>query len=171
MAIRKVARLGHPALRQKAGEVDPADLRAGKLQALVDDMFETMHAYQGVGLAGPQVHLPLRVFVYELQPEVARRRQTEPLAPGVMFNAVYEPLGGDRIVEWEGCLSVPFLSGECPRYRSIRVRGHDAGGEPVERIIEGYAARIFQHEIDHTDGNVYLDRMQDLRTLGYTIVL
>lgn len=169
--ILKVARLGHPVLRGKAADLDPADIRKGKFTSLLDDMFETMQAYQGVGLAGPQVHLPIRVFVYQLDEAVARRRDTEPLPPGVAFNATYEPVGGDRIVDWEGCLSVPFLGGECPRYRSIRVRGLDGAGEPFERIIEGYTARIFQHEIDHTDGFVYLDRMPDLRSLGYTLVL
>ncbi|HVR44322.1 MAG TPA: peptide deformylase [Thermoanaerobaculia bacterium] len=169
--ILKVSRLGHPVLRQKSSAVEIADVRKGKFRRLVDDMFETMHAYQGVGLAGPQVHLPIRVFVYELGERVAERRNAEPLPPAAVFNATYEPLGGDRITDWEGCLSVPFLGGECPRYRSIRVRGVDAAGEPFESVIEGYAARIFQHEIDHTDGQVYLDRMPDLRTLGYTLVL
>ncbi len=169
--ILKVARLGHPVLRETARDVDPGEIRKGSLKPLVEQMFETMHAYQGVGLAGPQVHLGLRIFVFELPDELARRRGTEPLAPGVLFNARYEALGGDRIVDYEGCLSVPFLSGETPRYRSIRVRGVDEQGEAFERVVEGYHARIFQHEIDHTDGHVYLDRMADLRTLGYTVVL
>jgi peptide deformylase len=134
-------------------------------------MFETMDAYQGVGLAGPQIHLPLRIFVFALDESVAKRRKAEVLEPGAVFNATYEAVGGDRITDWEGCLSVPLLGGECPRYRQILVRGVDAKGEPFERTLEGYTARIFQHEIDHTDGHVYLDRMPDLRTLGYTVVL
>lgn len=169
--ILKVARLGHPVLRETASDVDPAEIRKGKFEPLIEQMFETMRAYQGVGLAGPQVHLGLRVFVYALPEEIARRRGSPPLEPGAVFNATYEPVGGDKIVDYEGCLSVPFLSAEVPRYRSIRVSGIDRRGETFERIVEGYPARIFQHEIDHTDGFVYLDRMPDLRTLGYTMVL
>ena len=169
--ILKVSRLGHPVLRQVASDVDVARIRKGSFRSLIEDMFETMHAYQGVGLAAPQVHLPIRLFVYELPGDIAARRNAEPLEPGVVFNAKYEAIGGDRIVDWEGCLSVPFLSGDCPRYRKIRVTGIDRHGEPFEKTVEGYAARIFQHEIDHTDGHVYLDRMSDLTTLGYTIVL
>ena len=169
--ILKVSRLGHPVLRDVSKDVDVADIRSGRFAPLVQDMFETMHAYQGVGLAGPQVHLPLRIFVYEMEETIAKRRGSDALAPAVIFNARYEPIGGDKIVDWEGCLSVPFLGGECPRYRTIRVTGVDGEGKEFERIVEGYPARIFQHEIDHTDGHVYLDRMPDLKTLGYTLVL
>ena len=171
MAILKVARLGHPVLRERASDVEVKDIRKGMFKHLIEDMFETMAEYQGVGLAGPQVHLPLRIFVFALNETVARRRNAEPLPPGVVFNATYEAVGGDRITDWEGCLSVPLLGGDCPRYRQILVRGVDGNGEPFERTIEGYAARIFQHEIDHTDGHVYLDRMPDLTTLAYTVVL
>ena len=171
MAILKVARLGHPVLREHAADVEVKDIRKGMFKHLIEDMFETMEAYQGVGLAGPQIHLPFRVFVFALEAPVAKRRRAEPLEPGAIFNATYEAIGGDRVTDWEGCLSVPLLGGECPRYRQILVRGVDAKGDPFERTLEGYAARIFQHEIDHTDGHVYLDRMPDLRTLGYTVVL
>jgi peptide deformylase len=171
MAILRVARLGHPVLRERAEEVEVEDIRKGMFRHLVEDMMETMAEYQGVGLAGPQVHLPLRIFVFGLSEQVAQRRNAEALPPGAVFNATYEAVGGDRITDWEGCLSVPLLGGECPRYRQILVRGVDAKGEPFERTVEGYAARIFQHEIDHTDGHVYLDRMADLRSLAYTVVL
>jgi peptide deformylase len=171
MSILKVARLGHPVLRQKASDVEIRDIKAGKFAALVDDMVETMHAYEGVGLAGPQVHLPLRVFVFEVQERVAKRRGVKQLSAGAIFNAAYEPIGTDRISDWEGCLSVPFLGGETPRYRRVKLRGVDHEGDPMEVEVEDFTARIFQHEIDHTDGHVYLDRMPDLKTLAYTIVL
>jgi peptide deformylase len=90
---------------------------------------------------------------------------------GVFFNATYEPIGKETITDWEGCLSVPFLGGEVPRYKKIRVLAVNHEGEPVDLEAEGFTARIFQHEIDHTDGHVYLDRMPDLTTLGYTVVL
>lgn len=171
MAILKVSRLGHPVLRQRASDVEIADIKAGKFKQLVEDMVETMHAYEGVGLAGPQVHLPLRIFVFEVQERVAKRRGVPKVNVAAMFNATYEPIGTETITDWEGCLSVPFLGGEVPRYKKLRVRGFDHDGEPAELELEDFTARIFQHEIDHTDGRVYLDRMPDLKTLGYTIVL
>jgi peptide deformylase len=171
MSILKVARLGHPVLRQKASDVEIKDIKAGKFRPLIDDMVETMHAYEGVGLAGPQVHLPLRVFVFEVQERVAKRRGVKSVGVGVFFNATYEPVGTETITDWEGCLSVPFLGGEVPRYKRLLLRGFDHEGEEAEIEIEDFTARVFQHEIDHTDGHVYLDRMPDLKTLGYTVML
>jgi peptide deformylase len=171
MAILKVARLGHPVLRHKASDVEIKDIKAGKFRALIDDMIETMHEYEGVGLAGPQVHLPLRVFVFEVQEKVAKRRGVATVGTGALFNATYEPMGKETITDWEGCLSVPFLGGEVARYKRLRVRGIDHEGKAQEIEATDFTARIFQHEIDHTDGHVYLDRMPDLTTLGYTIVI
>jgi peptide deformylase len=171
MSILKVARLGHPVLRQRASDVEIRDIKAGKFAALIDDMIETMHAYEGVGLAGPQVHLPLRIFVFEVQERVAKKRGVQSLGQGAVFNATYEPVGTETITDWEGCLSVPFLGGEVTRFQKLRVRGVDHDGEPLDIEVDDFTARIFQHEIDHTDGKVYLDRMPDLSTLGYTIVL
>ena len=171
MAILKVARLGHPVLRHKASDVEIKDIKAGKFRALLDDMIETMHEYEGVGLAGPQVHLPLRVFVFEVQEKVAKRRGVSKVGAGALFNATYEAIGDETITDWEGCLSVPFLGGEVARHSKLRVRGIDHDGKPAEIEASAFTARIFQHEIDHTDGHVYLDRMPDLTTLGYTVVL
>ncbi len=171
MAILKVSRLGHPVLREKASDVEIKDIKAGKFRPLIDDMIETMHAYEGVGLAGPQIHLPLRIFVFEVQERVAKRRGISKVGAGVFFNATYEAAGNELITDWEGCLSVPFLGGETPRYEKIRLRAVDHEGNNVDLEVKGFTARIFQHEVDHTDGHVYLDRMPDLRTLGYTIVL
>ena len=171
MAILKVSRLGHPVLREKSSDVEVKDIKAGKFRPLIDDMIETMHAYEGVGLAGPQIHLSLRVFVFEVQERVAKRRGIAKVGAGVFFNATYESIGNERVTDWEGCLSVPFLGGETPRYEKIRLRAVDHEGDLVDLEVKGFTARIFQHEIDHTDGHVYLDRMPDLKTLGYTIVL
>ena len=169
--ILRVARLGHPVLRQRASDVEPADIKAGKFRQIVDDMIETMREYQGVGLAGPQVHLPLRIFVYEVEETVARRRGVPAITTGVFFNACLEYLGEEKLVDFEGCLSVPLLGGEVPRYQKLILRGLDANGSDIEVQAEGFAARIFQHEVDHTDGHVYLDRMSDLRSLSYTVLL
>lgn len=170
MSILKVARLGHPGLRERASDVEVADIKAGKFRPLIDDMIETMHAYEGVGLAGPQIHLPLRVFVFEVEERVAKRRNIPKLGAGVMFNATYEGLG-EKITDWEGCLSVPFLGGDVPRFKRVRVRGLDHEGQQTELDVSGFTARIFQHETDHTDGCIYLDRMADMKSLAYTIVL
>jgi peptide deformylase len=171
MSILKVARLGHPVLRQKASDVEIGDIRSGRFNTLISDMFETMEAYEGVGLAGPQVHLPLRIFVFAVQEEVARRRNVAATKPGVFFNATLEMVGDAQTIDWEGCLSVPFLAGQVPRWDKLVLRGVDHKGEEARVEMSGYTARIFQHEVDHTDGHVYLDRMPDLTTLTYTIVL
>lgn len=171
MAILKVARLGHPVLRERASDLEIKDIKAGKFRPLIDDMIETMHAYDGVGLAGPQVHLPLRIFVFEVPERAAKRRNVAQVGAGVFFNATYEGIGDAMITDWEGCLSVPFLGGEVPRFKKLRLKGIDHEGEEATVEIEGFTARIFQHEVDHTDGHVYLDRMPDLKTLGYTIIL
>ncbi|MDX1583897.1 MAG: peptide deformylase, partial [Thermoanaerobaculia bacterium] len=102
---------------------------------------------------------------------IARRKRVPPLEAGVFFNATYEPAGEKETVDWEGCLSVPFLGGEVPRWESITLRGLDVNGESAEVKVKGYAARVFQHEVDHTDGRVYLDKMPDLSTLSYTTIL
>jgi peptide deformylase len=171
MSILKVSRLGHPVLRQKSSDVEVRDIKAGKFRQLIEDMFETMVAYDGVGLAGPQVHLPLRVFVFAVDERVAKRRGVNAIKGGVFFNSTLEYVGEKKVADWEGCLSVPFLGGEVPRYEKVILRGIDGNGEPVEVKVEEFLARIFQHEIDHTDGHVYLDRMPDLTSLGYTIIL
>lgn len=171
MAILRVARLGHPVLRQRACDVEVADIRAGKFRRLVEDMIETMHEYQGVGLAGPQVHVPLRIFVFEVEESVAQRRGVSPLPTGVFFNASLEFNDSEMITDHEGCLSVPLLSGVVPRYEKLTLRGIDHNGNPAELTAEGFTARIFQHEVDHTEGHVYLDRMPDLRSLTYTVLL
>jgi peptide deformylase len=171
MSILKVSRLGHPVLREKASDVEIRDIKAGRFDSLIEDMFETMEEYEGVGLAGPQVHLPLRIFVYKVDEDVARRRDVPAVKPGVFFNATLEMIGDEKITDWEGCLSVPFLAGRVPRWKSLILHGIDRTGKPAKVEMSGYTARIFQHEVDHTDGHVYLDRMPDLTTLSYTVIL
>ncbi|MEO8219032.1 MAG: peptide deformylase [Acidobacteriota bacterium] len=171
MSILKVSRLGHPVLRERAADVEIADIKAGHFDQLIEDMFETMVAYEGVGLAGPQVHVALRIWVFALGERVAKRKQMKSIEPGVFFNATYEGVGDEKITDWEGCLSVPFLGGDVPRWKTVRLRGIDQAGQEQTLEVSDYVARIFQHETDHTDGQIYIDRMPDLRTLGYTIVL
>ena len=163
--ILKVARLGHPAVRSVARPVPPDAVSSPDFQRLVDDMVETMHEYDGVGLAGPQVHVGLRVAVIEVPASDERSREAVPLT--VLVNPLVTPLGEEKEQAWEGCLSVPDLRGIVPRSRRQRLEALDRHGQPLAVEAEGFFARVIQHECDHLDGGVYLDRMEGLRTLSF----
>lgn len=167
--ILKVAKLGVKVLRERSREVDPHAVARGDYESFLADLEETMREYDGTGIAAPQVFTPLRVFLYEMHPEKRKRKEKEiPLT--AYFNARYEPAGDEVEEDSEGCLSVPFLwGGVVPRFQAIRVRGLDRSGKPVDFEASGYHARVLQHEIDHLDGLVYLDRMQDMKSLAYTV--
>src|SRR5215467_8281455 len=155
MAILKVARLGHPVLRKVAERVDPASLRTAAVQRLIDDMVETMREYDGAGLAVIEVLGNPR---YPDAPEV-------PLM--VLVNPVVTPLTDEMEEGWEGCLSVPDMRGMVPRYTSVRLSCLDRDGQAVDVIAKDFFARVCQHETDHLNGKVYLDRMRDLSTLTH----
>jgi len=167
--ILKVAKLGVKVLREKAREVDPDAVARGDYEPFLADLEDTMREYEGTGIAAPQVFTPLRVFLYEVNPE--RRKKKEPtVALTGLFNARYEGIGTEMDEDSEGCLSVPFLwGGVVPRFASIRVKAIDRSGAKVEFEASGYHARVLQHEIDHLDGLVYLDRMRDMKSLAYTV--
>ena len=164
MAIRSVLRMGDPRLRLKAAPVTAFD--TPELHALVADLWQTMAAESGAGLAAPQVAVPLRVVVfgYQVNP---RYPDAPPVPETVLVNPVIEPLSDATEEGWEGCLSVPGLRGLVPRHTEIRYTGFDAYGRPVEREVEGFHARIVQHECDHLDGILYPQRMRDLARLGF----
>ncbi len=167
--ILKVAKLGVKTLRMRSREVDAHAVARGDYEPFLGDLEETMREYEGTGIAAPQVFAPLRVFLYEVHPEKRQRKEKEvPLT--AYFNASYEGIGEEMEEDSEGCLSVPFLwGGVVPRFRTIRVRAVDRSGKAVEFEASGYHARVLQHEIDHLDGFVYLDRMRDMRSLAYTV--
>jgi peptide deformylase len=167
--ILKVAKLGVPTLRERSEDVDPKAIGRGDYEPFLSDLEDTMREYDGTGIAAPQVFTPLRVFLYEVHPETRKRREPDvPLT--ALFNAAYEPVGSKMEEDSEGCLSVPFLwGGIVPRYESVRVTALDRSGKPVAFEASGYHARVLQHEIDHLDGLVYLDRMRDMKTLAYTV--
>jgi peptide deformylase len=161
MAILKVARMGHPILRQRARPLTTTEIREASLQRLVDDMMETMHEYSGIGLAGPQVHQGLRLFVAGLETEGGKLRVVPFLNPEVT------PVG-DRVEEdWEGCLSIPDIRGRVPRSHEIVVRSLDRRGKPQEMVLTGFAARVVQHETDHLDGILFFDRMRSFESLTF----
>ena len=163
--ILKVARLGHPAVRAAAREVTADELKTTAFQHLVDDMVETMHEYDGVGLAAPQIHLGLRLAVLEVSRADERAESAVPLT--VIVNPRLTPLGDEKAASWEGCLSVPDLRGLVPRWRRVRLEALDREGRAIDLQAEGFHARVLQHECDHLDGRVYLDRMEDMRTLSF----
>jgi peptide deformylase len=163
--ILKVARIGHPVVRSAARDVPAEVLASPDFQHIVDDMVETMHEYDGVGLAGPQVHVALRVAVLEVPASDERAREAVPLT--VLVNPVVTPLGEEKDQAWEGCLSIPDLRGVVPRWKRLRLDALDRHGQPYSMEAEGFLARVIQHECDHLDGAVYLDRMEGMRTLSF----
>jgi len=165
MSILKVARLGHPVLRAPSRPVTPAELESVDVQRLIDDMVETMYEYDGVGLAAPQIHIGLRLAVLEVPESDDRSREPVPLT--VLVNPEVTPIGEEKENGWEGCLSIPELRGQVPRWTRLRLSALDRDGEPYTVEARGFLARVIQHECDHLDGNVYLDRMPGLRTLSY----
>ena len=165
MSILKIARMGHPVLRRRAEEV--ADPGAPEIGALVADMLETMQEAPGSGLAAPQVHVPLRLVIFRVPlTEVEEIAGGEPPLT-VLINPMVEALDDEMVTEWEGCLSLPGLRGLVPRHAHLRYRGVDLAGAPIEREVEGFHARVVQHECDHLDGILYPQRMTDLASLMF----
>jgi len=167
--ILKVAKLGAKVLRTPSREVDPKVVARGDYEPFLGDLEDTMREYDGTGIAAPQVFTSLRVFLYEVHPET--RKRTEPEIPlTALFNATYEGVGEEMEEDSEGCLSVPFLwGGVVPRFATVRVQALDRTGKKVSFEASGYHARVLQHEIDHLNGLVYLDRMPDMKSLAYTV--
>lgn len=168
MAIRQVLRMGHPLLARVAEPL--ADVRDPALAALLGDMFDTMAACNGAGLAAPQIGVPVRVVVFGVERN-PRYAQAEPVPRTVLVNPVIEVIDPTPEDGWEGCLSVPGLRGLVPRARAIRYRGFDERGHPIEREATGFHARVVQHECDHLAGVLYPMRVRDFRRFGFTDVL
>jgi peptide deformylase len=162
MSILKVARMGHPVLREVGRPLDKADLRKPPVQKLIDDMIETMHEYSGVGLAAPQVHYSLRVFVALLDEDPDERTGAT-----VIVNPEISALTATKEEGWEGCLSIPDIRGMVPRFTDILVRGLDREGRSLELRLKRFAARVAQHETDHLDGVLFFDRMRSLESLAF----
>lgn len=166
MSILKIARMGHPILRGVAAPV--ADPAAPEIRRLIADMIETCRDAGGAGLAAPQVHVPLRVVLFRVPAErLTGREHDTAMDLSVLINPVITPLTDEREPGWEGCLSVPGLRGAVPRWTRIHYTGLDQDGGPIDRIAEGFHARVIQHECDHLDGFLYPQRMEDLALLGF----
>ena len=166
MSILKVARLGHPILRAKAKPLDPKDIRSAPIQRLIDDMIETMSEYHGIGLAGPQVHEGVRIFIAGIEKKDPRTGETE-IVPMAVVNPEVTAIGRDLVEDWEGCLSIPDIRGRVPRNRRVRLRGFDRDGAPIDIELEDFPARVVQHENDHLNGVLFFDRMKSFETLSF----
>lgn len=172
MAILKVARMGHPVLRAKALPVAPGQIRSAPVQHLIDDLFETMREYAGIGLAAPQVHESLRVFVAGVRqlPEgepLERLEDDENMPFVALINPELTLLDEPVHEGWEGCLSIPDIRGLVPRATEISVRAFNRAGERITFTAKGLSARVIQHETDHLDGVLFFDRMRTLESLAF----
>jgi len=166
MAVLKVAHLGHPILRRVAEPVPPEGIGAPEIQRLIDDMFETMADHDGAGLAAPQVHVSRRIVIYGVEAN-PRYPDADAVPTTVLINPTLTPLGQEQDEDWEGCLSVPDLRGKVPRFTRVRVEAYGRDGKRLRFTAEGFHARVVQHECDHLDGKVYLDRMRSMETLSF----
>jgi peptide deformylase len=172
MTVREILKMGDPRLLRVAQPVSEFDSDA--LHLLITDMLDTMLAANGAGLAAPQIGVDLQLVIFGSSDTNARnpRYPDRPLVPQtVLINPVITPLDDLEENDWEGCLSVPGLRGEVPRWSNIRYTGFDQYGDPIDRSVEGFHARVVQHECDHLIGKLYPTRMRDLTRLGYTEVL
>jgi peptide deformylase len=170
MSILKVARMGHPVLRTRAKPLEPAEIKSPLIQQLIDDLFETMQEYQGVGLAAPQVHESLRIFVAGFAPGVDDdddEEEEERVPLMALINPEIFIVGDDTADDWEGCLSIPDIRGRVPRAREIKVKAYDRRAQRIEINARGFTARVIQHEADHLDGVLFFDRMESLETLTF----
>lgn len=163
MTERAVLRMGDPDLRRVCEPVSRFD---DALARLIEDLWDTMAARGGVGIAAPQIGVPLRVVVFEVE-KSERYPEAPPVPRTVLINPEFEFPDDEMIDGWEGCLSVPGLRGLVPRYQRIRYRGLDAAGNRFEREAEGFHARVVQHECDHLDGILYPQRMRNITSLGF----
>ena len=167
MALLKIARLGNPKIRHGAKLVSLDELQSPDIQKFIQDLVETMRDAHGVGIAAPQVHVSKQVIAVEVSPDNPRY----PNQSAVPLTVLVNPKILEHVEEtengWEGCLSVPDLRGQVPRWTRVRVQALDRYGQEVEFDAQGFYARVIQHEVDHLQGQLFLDRLSDLRTLTY----
>ena len=168
MAIRDVLKMGDPRLLEPARPV--ADFASIELAQLIVDMHDTMRALNGAGLAAPQIGVGLQVVIFEVNVN-PRYPEAESVPLTVLVNPVLTPLSDEMEADWEGCLSVPGMRGLVPRHAALRYQGFDAAGQPIDRSVGGFHARVVQHEVDHLHGVLYPMHIRDLRDFGFTETL
>jgi len=164
MTVHTILRMGDPLLREVSRPITEFD--TPELHQLIDDMFETMHAADGAGLAAPQIGVPVRLMIFGVEAN-PRYPDAEAVPTTVLINPEFEVTDETLVSGWEGCLSVPGMRGWVPRHRAVRYRGFDPAGEPIEREADGFHAIVFQHEYDHLDGVLYPDRIVEKDKFGF----
>lgn len=164
MAVKPVLRMGHPLLLEIAQPI--TEFNSTELYSLIEDMFDTMKALTGAGLAAPQIGVSKRVVIFGIENN-PRYPHAEAVPTTILINPIIEPLSDEVVEDWEGCLSVPGMRGAVPRYRYIRYAGYDPQGHRFEREVADFHARVVQHECDHLDGILYPQRLRDMRKFGF----
>lgn len=168
MTVRTILRMGDPRLLEMALPVK--DFSTNALKVLIDDMFDTMDAAGGVGLAAPQIGVGLQVVIFGFE-QNERYPDAESVPQTILINPLITPLSTAEALDWEGCLSLPGMRGEVPRFTQIRYQGFDPDGRAIDRTVEGFHARVVQHECDHLIGKLYPMRVRDFTRFGFTDVL
>lgn len=168
MSVKTLLKMGHPLLLQTALPVPEFD--TPELHQLITDLFDTMRATGGVGIAAPQIGVSLQVVIFGFE-RSERYPEAEAVPETVLINPILTPLGDEREVGWEGCLSVPGLRGKVERYRQLHYSGFDAYGQPIDRQVSGFHARVVQHEVDHLYGILYPQRLHDMTQFGFNDAL
>lgn len=164
MTIRTVLKMGAPSLLVPSEKI--TEFNTVALHQLIKDLFDTMHAYNGVGIAAPQIGVNQQVVIFGFEKN-SRYPEAEAVPKTILINPVITPLTAEEALGWEGCLSVPGLRGEVPRVTKIHYQGYDVQGQAIDRVAEGFHARVVQHECDHLLGILYPQRMRDLRNFGF----
>ena len=167
MAIHQIIKMGNPILRQVARELTDKEIKSGETQQLIQDMWETMEEAGGIGLAAPQIAIPVQVTVIRVPKDSERYPDSQESDEYIIFNPKITYLTEETQGFWEGCLSVPGLRGFVERPNKIRVEYKDENAKPQSIELDGFLATVFQHELDHLDGKLYVDRMKDIKTLMY----
>lgn len=167
MAVHKILRMGHPNLRRPAVEVDPATIRTEAFERLLADMVDTLHDYGGIGLAAPQIDVPLRLAIIELPGGPSRYGELAKIPMTVFINPLLSVMNAEAAGYWEGCLSVPGLRGFVTRPQHVKVSYLDRDGNPATMTLKGFPATVVQHEFDHLDGRLYIDHITDTRKLVF----
>jgi peptide deformylase len=171
MTVREILKMGDPRLLRTAQPVAAADFDSDALHLLITDLLDTMRAANGAGLAAPQIGVDLQLVIFGSNDRNPRYPDRPVVPPTVLINPVITPIGDAEEEDWEGCLSVPGLRGVVPRWAHIRYTGFDQYGDVIDRTVQGFHARVVQHECDHLWGKLYPMRMRDFTQFGYTEVL
>jgi peptide deformylase len=171
MAVHEILRMGDARLLRVAEAVPEAMFGSVEMRTLVADLLDTMKAAKGAGIAAPQIGMNLRIVIFGGTGKNPRYPDAPEIPFTVLCNPLLEPLGSERTPGWEGCLSVPGLRGEVPRFERLRYSGRDADGAAFSRDVDGFHARVVQHEVDHLDGVLYPRRVEDMTRFGFTDVL